>query len=55
MPRAVQYDSYGGIDVLEVRVIPRPVPGSGQVVVEVRSTGINPGEAAIRNGAFAQR
>lgn len=55
MPRAVQYDSYGGIDVLEVRVIPRPVPGSGQVVVEVRSTGINPGEAAIRHGAFAQR
>jgi len=51
----VQYDSYGGIDVLEVRVIPRPVPGSGQVVVEVRSTGINPGEAAIRHGAFAQR
>jgi len=55
VPRAVQYDSYGGIDVLEVREIPRPIPGPGQVVVHVRAAGINPGEAAIRNGAFAQR
>lgn len=55
MPRAVQYDSYGGPDVLEVRDVPRPVPGPAQVLVEVRAAGINPGEAAIREGAFAQR
>ncbi|MDQ3054407.1 MAG: NADP-dependent oxidoreductase [Actinomycetota bacterium] len=55
MPRAVQYDNYGGTDVLEVREVPRPVAGPGQVVVAVRAAGINPGEAAIRNGAFAQR
>ena len=55
MPRAVQYDSYGGIDVLDVREIPRPVPGPGQVVVAVRASGINPGEAAIRAGVFAHR
>ena len=24
MPKAVQFDSYGGIDVLEVRDVPRP-------------------------------
>jgi len=51
----VQYDRYGGIDVLEVREVARPVAGSGQVVVEVRAAGINPGEAAIRQGAFAER
>jgi len=51
----VQYDNYGGTDVLEVREVPRPVAGPGQVVVAVRAAGINPGEAAIRNGAFAQR
>jgi len=55
MPRAVQYDTYGGIDVLQVREVPRPVAGPGQVVVAVRAAGINPGEAAIRNGGFAQR
>ncbi|MGI8625180.1 MAG: NADP-dependent oxidoreductase [Geodermatophilaceae bacterium] len=55
MPRAVQYDSYGGIDVLDVREVARPVAGSGQVVVDVRAAGINPGEAAIRTGVFAER
>ncbi|MEJ7772432.1 MAG: NADP-dependent oxidoreductase [Geodermatophilaceae bacterium] len=55
MPRAVQYDSYGGIEVLDVREVPRPVPASGQVLVEVRAAGINPGEAAIRTGVFAER
>ncbi len=28
MSKAVQFDSYGGIDVLEVRDVPRPVPGA---------------------------
>ena len=55
MPRAVQYDTYGGTDVLQVREVPRPVARPDQVVVEVRAAGINPGEAAIREGAFAQR
>jgi NADPH:quinone reductase-like Zn-dependent oxidoreductase len=50
MPKAVQFDSYGGIDVLEVRDVPRPVPGAGEVLVEVRAAGINISEAAIRAG-----
>ena len=36
MTKAVQFDSYGGIDVLEVRDVPRPVPGAGEVLVEVQ-------------------
>jgi NADPH:quinone reductase-like Zn-dependent oxidoreductase len=51
MTKAVQFDSYGGIDVLEVRDVPRPVPGAGEVLVEVRAAGINISEAAIRGGA----
>jgi NADPH:quinone reductase-like Zn-dependent oxidoreductase len=50
MPKAVQFDSYGGIDVLEVRDVPRPVPGVGEVLVEVKAAGINISEAAIRAG-----
>src|SRR5258705_842709 len=49
--KAVQFDSYGGIDVLEVRDVPRPVPGAGEVLVEVRAAGINISEAVIRSGA----
>jgi NADPH:quinone reductase-like Zn-dependent oxidoreductase len=50
MPRAVRFDQYGDIDVLTVREVPRPVPGSGQVLVRVKAAGINPGEASIRKG-----
>ena len=51
MPKAVQFDSYGGVEVLEVRDVPRPVPEAGEVLVEVRAAGINPSEGAIRAGA----
>src|SRR5260221_6574560 len=52
MSKAVQFDSYGGIDVLVVRDVPRPVPAAGEVLVEVRAAGINPSEAVIRSGAL---
>ena len=55
MPKAVRFDNYGGIDVLQVREVERPVPGRGQVLVRVKAAGINPGETAVREGAFAKR
>jgi NADPH:quinone reductase-like Zn-dependent oxidoreductase len=55
MSKAVQFDSYGEADVLEVRDLPRPVPAAGEVLVEVKAAGINPGEAMIRRGALHDR
>jgi NADPH:quinone reductase-like Zn-dependent oxidoreductase len=55
MPKAVRFDGYGGIDVLKVVDVDRPVPGRGQVLVRVRATGINPGEAKIRLGLLAEQ
>jgi NADPH:quinone reductase-like Zn-dependent oxidoreductase len=55
MHKAVKFDKYGGIEVLRVVEVERPVPGPGQVLVRVKAAGINPGEAAIRQGAFADR
>jgi NADPH:quinone reductase-like Zn-dependent oxidoreductase len=55
MPDAVRFDRYGGIDVLQVVDVERPVPGSGQVLVRVKATSINPGEAKIRLGLLAER
>jgi NADPH:quinone reductase-like Zn-dependent oxidoreductase len=55
MPKAVQFDSYGGVDVLEVRDVPRPVPEAGEVLVEVKAAAINPSEAVIRSGALADQ
>jgi NADPH:quinone reductase-like Zn-dependent oxidoreductase len=50
MSKAVQFDEYGGIEVLEVRDVARPEPGADQVLVAVRAAGINIGEAKIREG-----
>jgi NADPH:quinone reductase-like Zn-dependent oxidoreductase len=49
--KAVRFHEYGGIDVLRVEEVPRPMPGPGQVLVEVRAAGIQPGEVMIREGA----
>src|SRR3954454_8654153 len=48
--KAVRFDEYGSVEVLEVRDVPRPEPGPDQVLVAVRAAGINPSEAAIRTG-----
>jgi len=53
--RAVRFDEYGGIDVLKVLDVPRPVAGARQVLVQVKAAGINPGEAKIREGLLDAR
>jgi NADPH:quinone reductase-like Zn-dependent oxidoreductase len=55
MPKAVRFEEYGGVDVLHVVEVPRPEPGPGQVLVQVKAAGINPGEAKIRAGLMHAR
>lgn len=55
MARAVRFDRYGDRDVLYIADVTVPAPPAGEVVVAVRAAGINPGEAAIRTGALAER
>jgi NADPH:quinone reductase-like Zn-dependent oxidoreductase len=55
MPRAVRYDDYGDVDVLNVVDVESPIPGPGEVLVRVKAAGINPGEAKIRDGALRDR
>jgi NADPH:quinone reductase-like Zn-dependent oxidoreductase len=53
--RAVRFDRYGGVDVLEVREVEDPIAGPRRVLVAVRAAGINPGEIAIREGRMRDR
>lgn len=55
MPKAVRYDGYGAVDVLQVVEVPRPVAAVGEVLIEVVAAAINPGEASIRRGLLHDR
>jgi NADPH:quinone reductase-like Zn-dependent oxidoreductase len=55
MPRAVRFDEYGPVDVLNVVEVAEPSPGRGEVVVAVVASAINPGEIAIREGQLADQ
>jgi NADPH:quinone reductase len=48
--RAVRFDRYGGTEVLSITEVEVAHPPAGEVVVEVKAAGINPGEAKIREG-----
>jgi len=53
--RAVRFESYGDLDVLEVVEVPDPVPGPGEVLVRVKAAGISPGDTMIRRGLLHDR
>ncbi|HTA01795.1 MAG TPA: NADP-dependent oxidoreductase [Streptosporangiaceae bacterium] len=53
--KAVRFEHYGSVDVLNVVDVPVPVPGPRQVLVQVSAAGINPGEAKIRDGLLHKR
>jgi NADPH:quinone reductase-like Zn-dependent oxidoreductase len=50
--KAVRFDRYGGIEVLQVQDVPVPEPSHGEALVKVKAASINPGEAKIREGVF---
>lgn len=51
--KAVRYDRYGDSSALVYGDADRPVPGGGQVLIEVTATSFNPVDAAIRAGYLA--
>ena len=50
--QALQFSETGTLDSLQVRDVPRPVPGPGEVLIEVRATGINPSDLKNVLGSF---
>jgi NADPH:quinone reductase-like Zn-dependent oxidoreductase len=55
MNHAVRYDHFGHGDVLYIDELPVPSPKAGEVLVKIKTAGINPGEAAIREGLMAKQ
>lgn len=51
--KAIRAHSFGGPDVLHYEDVDDPVPGQGEVVVDVRAAGVNPADTYMRNGTYA--
>jgi NADPH:quinone reductase len=55
MSKAVRFDRYGHVDVLEVKEVERPTLSPDRVLVRTIAAGINPGEIGVREGKFEQQ
>jgi len=51
--KAIRAHSFGGSDVLQLDDVDDPVPGPGEVVIDVRAAGVNPADTYMRNGTYA--
>lgn len=50
--KAVVLTAYGDVDRYEVRDLPEPVPGPGEIAVRVAAASINPIDWKLRSGAY---
>ena len=48
--RAIRIDAHGDLDALAATEVPRPEPGPGEVLVEVRAAGLNHLDLWVRKG-----
>lgn len=50
--KAVRIHEFGGVDVLKLEDLPKPVPGPGEVSIEVKAASVNPVDYKIREGRY---
>ena len=51
--KAIRAHAFGGPEVFRFEDVPNPVPGPGEVVVDIRAAGVNPADTYMRNGTYA--
>lgn len=52
--KAAQIKEYGGPEKVQILDIEKPIPGEGQVLVEVHAASLNPFDTMIRIGAYKE-
>ena len=53
--KAIRVHEFGGAEVLQIEEVPKPQPGTGQVLVRMGAIGVNPVETYIRAGTYAYK
>ena len=53
--RAIIVRAFGGPEVLTLEEAPDPVPGAGQVLLDVGAAGVNPVDSYIRTGTYVRK
>lgn len=51
--KAIRVEAFGGPEVMRLQDVSDPIPGSGEVVIDVRAAGVNPADTYMRNGTYA--
>ncbi|HEY7168009.1 MAG TPA: NADP-dependent oxidoreductase [Candidatus Binatia bacterium] len=51
--KAVRIDNFGSPEVIQLEEVPKPKPGEGEVLVQVKAAGVGPWDALIRSGRSA--
>ncbi len=51
--RAIEFNSYGGPEVLQLREISRPTASDGEILIDVHAVSVNPIDWKIRSGRMA--
>jgi len=51
--RAIEFDSYGGPEVLKLQDISPPSPADGEILIDVHAVSVNPIDWKIRSGRMA--
>jgi NADPH:quinone reductase-like Zn-dependent oxidoreductase len=50
--KAVRIHEFGGVDVLKLEDLPKPAPGPGEVLIEVKAASVNPVDYKTREGQY---
>src|SRR5437870_860267 len=53
--KAIRVEQFGEPEVLTIQDVPDPRPGPGQVVVRLHAIGVNPVDAYVRAGKYANK
>ena len=53
--KAILQEGFGGIDKLKLAEVPTPTPAADEILIKIKSTGVNPVDWKIREGLLKER